>query len=190
MESDPLAQLRDIHLPETISWWPLAPGWWVLIILLGLVTGWIIVKAVQRKRANLYRRQALAKLLEIEQYLMEHEPSADKEPLANKEPSADRKPSAENLRAPLADIFVVLKQTANIAYPNQQASSLSIEKFIGFLQSSCVTGIFTDMPDNLSSALYSSSDQQTETSTTPALHAKVLASAKTWVIEHKQEAKP
>ncbi|MDC0000311.1 DUF4381 domain-containing protein [Porticoccaceae bacterium] len=178
MESDPLAQLRDIHLPETVSWWPLAPGWWVLIILLGLVTGWIIFKSVQRKRANLYRRQALAKLLEIEQYLMEHEPSAD------------RKPSAENLRAPLADIFVVLKQTANIAYPNQQASSLSIEKFIGFLQSSCVTGIFTDMPDNLSSALYSSSDQQTETSTTPALHAKVLASAKTWVIEHKQEAKP
>jgi uncharacterized membrane protein len=170
MESDPLAQLRDIHLPETISWWPLAPGWWVLIILLGLVTGWIIFKAVQRKRANLYRRQALAKLLEIEQSLMENEPSA------------------ENLRAPLADIFVVLKQTANIAYPNQQASSLSIEKFIGFLQISCVTSIFTDLPDNLSSALYSSSDQQT--GNLQSLNIKVLASAKTWVIEHKQEAKP
>jgi hypothetical protein len=182
MESDPLAQLRDIHLPETISWWPLAPGWWVLIILLGLVTGWIIFKAVQRKRANLYRRQALAKLLEIEQSLMENEPSADKESSANK------KPSAENLRAPLADIFVVLKQTANIAYPNQQASSLSIEKFIGFLQISCVTSIFTDLPDNLSSALYSSSDQQT--GNLQSLNIKVLASAKTWVIEHKQEAKP
>ena len=176
MESDPLAQLRDIHLPETISWWPLASGWWVLIILLGLVTGWIIFKAVQRKRANLYRRQALAKLLEIEQSLMENEPSADREP------------SAENLRAPLADIFVVLKQTANIAYPNQQASSLSIEKFIGFLQISCVTSIFTDLPDNLSSALYSSSDQQT--GNLQSLNIKVLASAKTWVIEHKQEAKP
>jgi hypothetical protein len=113
---------------------------------------------------------------------MENEPSADKESSANK------KPSAENLRAPLADIFVVLKQTANIAYPNQQASSLSIEKFIGFLQISCVTSIFTDLPDNLSSALYSSSDQQT--GNLQSLNIKVLASAKTWIIEHKQEAKP
>jgi hypothetical protein len=27
-----LEALRDIHLPsEAISWWPLAPGWWILI---------------------------------------------------------------------------------------------------------------------------------------------------------------
>ena len=33
INANPLDQLRDIHLPEPISWWPLAPGWWLLIII-------------------------------------------------------------------------------------------------------------------------------------------------------------
>ena len=28
--------LRDIHLPEPISWWPIAPGWWIIIASLFL----------------------------------------------------------------------------------------------------------------------------------------------------------
>lgn len=37
--ADPLADLRDIHLPDAISWWPLAPGWWILLALLLIVIG-------------------------------------------------------------------------------------------------------------------------------------------------------
>jgi len=33
MKQDPLAGLRDIHLPEPVSWWPPAPGWWALLVL-------------------------------------------------------------------------------------------------------------------------------------------------------------
>lgn len=25
--------IRDIHLPDSILWWPLAPGWWLLFLL-------------------------------------------------------------------------------------------------------------------------------------------------------------
>jgi len=26
--------LRDIHLPDSVSWWPIAPGWWIMLLLL------------------------------------------------------------------------------------------------------------------------------------------------------------
>lgn len=40
---DPSAlPLREIHLPESVGWWPPAPGWWLLpvLLLLGLAAAW------------------------------------------------------------------------------------------------------------------------------------------------------
>lgn len=55
-------QLRDVQLPEPISWWPLAVSWWILI---GLIVAGIIfsVRAFRKNRArNAYRRDALKQL--------------------------------------------------------------------------------------------------------------------------------
>ena len=31
-QTDPASlPLRDIHLPDAVSWWPLAPGWWIVM---------------------------------------------------------------------------------------------------------------------------------------------------------------
>lgn len=41
---DPLAGLRDIHLPDAVGFWPLAPGWWMaagLLCLLGLIIAFL-----------------------------------------------------------------------------------------------------------------------------------------------------
>ena len=41
--SDPSTlPLREIHLPESVNWWPPAPGWWILpvLLLLGLAVAW------------------------------------------------------------------------------------------------------------------------------------------------------
>jgi len=43
--------LRDIHLPDAISWWPLAPGWWMLItstITVALI--FIIARKIYRSK--------------------------------------------------------------------------------------------------------------------------------------------
>jgi hypothetical protein len=37
MNPDPLAELRDIHLPSAISWWPPAIGWWIVLLILTLL---------------------------------------------------------------------------------------------------------------------------------------------------------
>jgi len=40
--ADPLAALRDIHLPLEPGLWPPAPGWWILVAIF-LLLGWLLV---------------------------------------------------------------------------------------------------------------------------------------------------
>lgn len=53
--------LRDIHLPEPVSWWPPAPGWWLLLIL-GAIIIVSIVLFKQIRKHRLLKRTALAEL--------------------------------------------------------------------------------------------------------------------------------
>jgi hypothetical protein len=49
--------LKDIHLPDPVSWWPLAVGWWMLILLCVLATAgflwWLRVSAPKRRRGKI-----------------------------------------------------------------------------------------------------------------------------------------
>ncbi len=64
--------LRDLHLPESIGWWPFAPGWWVLIALalVGLV--WLLRIYLQRRARGAARRHALARLGELTAEFEQH----------------------------------------------------------------------------------------------------------------------
>lgn len=49
MESeDPLSQLADIHLPDAVSIWPLAPGWWLVIVLILAGLCWLGFQSIQK----------------------------------------------------------------------------------------------------------------------------------------------
>lgn len=62
----PVAELplRDIHLPEAISWWPPAIGWWLLAVLTPLLLGFLywLYKRLTRKTALKTARKLLKAL--------------------------------------------------------------------------------------------------------------------------------
>ncbi len=58
-----LDQLRDIRLPDSVGWWPLAPGWWAALALVFFAVLAVLVWNVLRKHTTRY----LA-LRELEQF--------------------------------------------------------------------------------------------------------------------------
>jgi len=62
MQHTLLAQLRDIHLPAEVSWWPLAIGWWIVLFIF-LAAGLFAIWALFRNhKNNRYRKLAITEL--------------------------------------------------------------------------------------------------------------------------------
>lgn len=70
-QSQLLEQLRDVHNPDAISWWPLAPGWWIIIALVILIGTLLIIRVYLKKRHHRFARSAVN---ELKQLQLESEP--------------------------------------------------------------------------------------------------------------------
>ncbi|UTF60469.1 DUF4381 domain-containing protein [Gilvimarinus sp. DA14] len=108
--SDPMAQLKDIHTPEAIGWWPLAPLWWVIIALALILLATVIVLLMQRYRRNQYRRTALLELHKL--------------------------PADEDNQTFALQLNTLLKRTAISAYGENACATLHGEKWLAFLRTS------------------------------------------------------
>lgn len=57
-----LSQLNDIESLQQVTWWPLAPGWWILgAVILAAVVG-LSYLLVSRHKQKRYRKKALTEL--------------------------------------------------------------------------------------------------------------------------------
>ena len=117
-----LSQLAPLREPMAISWWPLAPGWWVVLALsLALLIG-LSLRLRKRRLKTAYRRIALAALDE----------------LRSREARQD-------------ELNWLLKATALRAYPHERIAGLHGAQWQQFLASSCpkvASGAFAEL-DNL-----------------------------------------
>jgi hypothetical protein len=115
--------LRDIHLPATPAFWPLAPAWWVVAALLVFLIAGAAWMAWRRYRVWVRERGALQTLAELEGAFRQ-----------------DRAPEK------LARISVLLRQVALARFPRRQVASLTGQAWLGFLDASGGQGRFTQGP--------------------------------------------
>ena len=132
--ADPLAQLRDIHLPEPISWWLPAPGWWVILLLSLTAVGLVIYFLRRYWLQRRYRRIALREL-------------------GNFSLNGER-----NNQALLEEMSALLRRVAIQTYGRKRVAPLSGESWLTFLDITGKTDQFTQGPAKvLGTGLYQSS---------------------------------
>ena len=119
--SDPLSQLRDIHLPQTVGWWPPAIGWWILAIFLIVAIAGGIYWLWWRHKRLAYKREAIATMEAIRASHLQHQ---DDQQL-------------------LSDLCSLLKRTAITRYGRDEIAGLAGEQWLSFLDRTGQTSEFT-----------------------------------------------
>lgn len=108
--SDALQALRDIHLPDPVPFWPPAPGWWLLALLIVLsLVG--IVWFLKHWRRSAHRRAAMEEWRRLRRSLDQGRPSAQV----------------------IADLSILLRRAAMSRYGRRQVAGLSGASWLEFL---------------------------------------------------------
>ncbi|MFK8068730.1 MAG: DUF4381 domain-containing protein [Gammaproteobacteria bacterium] len=105
-------ELRDIQLPDPVSWWPPAVGWWLVLlgIILFLIAAIFLFKKWKTKRrsAKVLARKELQK---IEQEFSNN---------------SDQKLLIENLST-------LLRRSSLSSFPREECAGLTGEEWLSFL---------------------------------------------------------
>jgi len=126
--TDPLQQalkaLHPNHLPDPVTWWPPAPGWWLaaFILLTGVgITAFLLYRHYARNR---YRRAALQESRHI---------------------AATREHSEDN-HALVSSLNQLLKRVALSVWPRETVAALHGNEWLAFLDKTSRSNDFTAGP--------------------------------------------
>jgi hypothetical protein len=122
---DPLSDLADIHLPDAVNFWPPAPGWWVLAVL--VIIAFVLLYRRQLALVFLRRRMGSA-LRELDN--------------AYNAFKSDKQKNEAGLRL-LQTFNAVLKRVALVHYPDPELPKLNGRPWLRFLDAQINSADFT-----------------------------------------------
>lgn len=105
--------LKELPLPESPPWWPVAPGWYFVAGFVLLLLAYLVWRQYRAWRRNQYRRDALAQLSRM-----------------TPDPGEAKK------------LPFLLRRTALLAYPRVQVASLRGREWMSWLNGSAGSDIF------------------------------------------------
>lgn len=154
--------IDEIILPEAVSWWPTAPGWKVLAIIIVILLLFICVRWMKRWWRNRYRREALRQLVQVQHH------------------------AGKQLQEVVAVLPYYLKVTALQAYPRQDVASLSGDNWLAFLDKQYSGAAFSEgIGRKLLAVAYLPQDQwQLSEKDSEAL----ISMSRLWITRHREAA--
>ena len=126
-----LNNLNDIIMPEAVGFYPLAPGWIIVILLALALLFHFSFKAYSRYKRSLYKREALK---ELESYTQEN-------------------------RNEILALLTLAKRVGIAAYGRDQIAKLSGESWWDFMEQHSKVKINTELREELSDLLYDTSKE-------------------------------
>ncbi len=159
-QNNPLASLKDIHLPEAVSNFPSAVGWW-LLVMIGLLTLLAVVKfGCYLVEKNAYRRVAIKQLQQLQ---------------------ADFSVHNNDLKL-LSAVNQLLKSVAIRQFPEQQCEKLHGQSWLQFLSLAVSKSQSVDLQGLVKlNAIY-----QKEVNLTNQQRYLLLLNAKNWLQKHRK----
>ncbi|MDX8393801.1 MAG: DUF4381 domain-containing protein [Mariprofundales bacterium] len=115
-------KLRDIHMPEAVSWWPMAIGWWIVLVALLLLCAALWWWSQHSKKHRQIIKQARSELKSMQIQYNDHR---DAQKLA-------------------CDCSVWFRRVSISLFPQQHYAGLVGTKWLQWLESALKDHRFTD----------------------------------------------